>query len=209
MEQILYVLCVTAVLWFSMPALTERGTRVKGVLLALFLPPISWAWLLWIGYHRRTRLAQAEASRTAVLLEFEERRQRREDVAFWRGLLRTGGPTEQEAARMYLESIGASPEPDASEVFAGELAACTWQELRNMEGYYLRVLGSSAATREVALSCRDKLDAVRGEISLRARRPGGVPLTRVTVDPQRVRELLPFAGMDSQQVREFMRKHIR
>ena len=144
MEHVAYWLAVGAVLWFSLPALTARRQRALGVVLALLLPLFSWAWLVWIGVDHRVH---AE-TRRRITDEQAERQRVARDVAFWRDRARTGTPAEQEAARMYLETLGYAVNPGPAELHAGQLATASTESLAQMSRHYQAVLHAGALSPE-------------------------------------------------------------
>lgn len=170
MSEIIYVMCVAAVLAWSGPALVARGARLRGALLAVFLPPFSWAWLLWIGYQERARVAELERRELGRVEAELARRRLQADVAFWRDRLQTGTPLERETARLYLAAIGQPEQPSVSEVCASELGTSSQSQLLNLEAYYDRMSRSPVTARRAAHLSQLKRDAVRIEISRRGAR---------------------------------------
>jgi hypothetical protein len=170
-----------------MPALTARRQRAAGVLLALVLPLFSWAWLVWIGVDHRV---QAERRRR-LADENTERQRLVHDVAFWRDRARTGTPAEQEAARMYLESLGYAVSLGPAELHADRLVAVDTESLAQMSRHYQAVLHAGVLSPEGQAAYR----AVQDELARRRNlRPAGV---------------MVVPHVDPEVVREFARKYLR
>jgi len=81
MAGLLCLALVVLVCWYAWPAATTWKAKAMAVVLAFWLPILSWPWLLWYG-HRARRARAAEIAQEA---QAQRRQEWAERASWWLG----------------------------------------------------------------------------------------------------------------------------